>query len=122
MRVRSPDQLPEAHPRFSTHFINPIYDPDVASNDEVAPFDSSEGYDELHDWAQKLGDLRAHPTLRHMLGDDADEQINDLRHSQEVDVDDIVIGLGFTLLRFTGQIDAEGHTWLVEALQRRSAR
>ena len=82
------------------------------------PFGSDEGSDEIHDWADRLDELRQNPTLRYMVGTDADALIANLRKSESVDVDDIVVGQGFTLLRFTGQIDGEGRRWLREALTR----
>jgi uncharacterized protein YfeS len=114
--------LPKADPRFVAHFTNPIYDTADDENDDLAPFGTDEGSDELRAWAGRLDDLRVHPTLRHMLGADADEQIEELRQTLQVDVDDILIGRGFTLLRFTGQIDPEGRRWLIEALQRQNKR
>lgn len=112
------ERLPPAHPRFSGHFTHRLYDPDDYENDELPPFGSDEGSDEIHDWAERLDELRQNPTLRYMLGDDADEQIRELSATAQVDVDDILIGLGFTLLRFTGQIDPEGRQWLLDALTR----
>lgn len=112
------ERLPPAHPRFAAHFTHGIYDPDDYENDELPPFGSDEGSDEIHDWAERLDELRQNPTLRYMLGDDADEQISELERTAQVDVDDILIGQGFTLLRFTGQIDPEGRQWLLDALAR----
>ncbi len=110
--------LPSAHPRFAAHFTRRIYDPDDFRNDELPPFGSDEGSDEVHDWAERIDELRRNPTLRHMLGEHADAEIASLRTHAQVDADDILIGAGFTLLRFTGQIDAEGRGWLLEALSR----
>lgn len=112
------DRLPPAHPLFAAHFTHRLYDPDDYQNDEQPPFGSDEGSDEIHDWAERIDELERHRTLRYMLGDDADEQIDELRGDAQVDADDILIGQGFTLLRFTGQIDPEGRTWLLEALDR----
>ncbi len=115
-------RLPPAHRRFTAHFTAPFYDADDFNNDDIPPFGSDEGSDAVHDWADRLDELSAHPTLRHMLGDTADEQVAELRNSEQTDVDDIIIGLGFTLLRFTGHIDPEGQGWLVEALARQDGR
>ena len=112
------ERLPPAHPAFAAHFTHQLYDPDDYQNDELSPFGSDEGSDEIHDWAERLDELHRDPTLRSMLGAGADAQIAQLRVTEQVDVDDIVIGLGFTLLRFTGQIDPEGRHWLLEALSR----
>lgn len=116
------DRLQPAHPSFAAHFTDPIYDPDDYQNDERPPFGSDEGWDEVHDWAERIDDLQAHPTLRYMLGDNAEGQMAELRDIEQIDVDDILIGQGFTLLRFTGQIDPEGRGWLLEVLQRQDAR
>lgn len=115
------DTLPPAHPRFLAHFTHRLYDADDYTNDDVPPFGNDEGSDEVHDWAERTDELRDHPTLRHMLGDEADAMIADLERTPQTDVDDIVIGQGFTLLRFTGQIDPEGRRWLVDALRRQKA-
>ena len=72
------ERLPPAHPRFAAHFTHRVYDPDDYENDELPPFGSDEGSDEIHDWAERLDELRQNPTLRYMLGDDADEQISEL--------------------------------------------
>lgn len=113
------DRLPPAHPGFSKHFTRQCYDPDDYMNDETPPFGSDEGSDEIHDWAERLDELREHPTLRYMIGSEgAEDLIADLATSKQIDVDDILIGQGFTLLRFTGQIDPEGRRWLRDALIR----
>jgi len=52
-------------------------------------------------WFEKL---QQNPTPRYMLGKDANQQITELRASVQVDIDDILMGQGFTLLRFTGQL------------------
>lgn len=82
----------------------------------VPPFGTDDGFDEVHDWAERIDDLRRHPTLRHMLGTHAGKQIGAQEAGDLDDDDDIVIALGFTLLRFTGQIDTEGRRWLRNAL------
>lgn len=125
-RIAVPDDdaeaLPPAHPRFAAHFTHQLYDPDDFRNVELPPFGSDEGSDEVHDWAERLEELQRNPTLRYMLGNSADAVISDLRAHAQVDADDILIGQGFTLLRFTGRIDLEGRRWLVETLSRQQAR
>lgn len=112
------DRLPPAHPRFAAHFRHQLYDPDNYENDELPPFGSDEGSDEVHDWAERLDELGQNPTLRYMVGEDADGLIANLQQTEQVDGDDILVGQGFTLLRFTGQIDGEGRRWLLDALAR----
>lgn len=116
------DRLPPPHPIFSAHFTDGIYDPSDYANDDRAPFGNDEGFDEIHDWADRLDELRTHRTLRYMIGEGADQLTEELRFNSQVDVDDIVVALGFTLLRFTGQIDPEGRDWLLAALQRQDGR
>ena len=64
--------------------------------------------------------LVANPTLRYVIGRGADALIRELRGDHQSHVDDVVIGQGLTLLRYTGQIDAEGRGWLIEALRRQA--
>ena len=116
------ERLPPPHPRFAAHFKQRFYDADDARNDDLPPFGNDEGSDEVHEWAGRLDELQTHPTLRHMLGEDADGVVAELRTSEQADVDDILIGTGFSLLRFTGQIDAEGRAWLRKALERQRNR
>ncbi len=66
--------------------------------------------------------MQQHPTLRHLLGDTAEDWTADLERSEEGGEDDILIGVGFTLLRFTGEIDREGRGWLLQALERQNRR
>jgi hypothetical protein len=56
------------------------------------------------------------------VGDDADVLIDELEATPQPDVDDFIIGTGFTLLRFTGRIDPEGRNWLLGALERQDSR
>lgn len=116
------ERLPPPHARFTEHFKEQSYDADDVRNDDVPPFGNDEGSDEVHEWAERLDELQTHPTLRHMLGEDADAVVAGLRTTEQAEVDDIVIGTGFSLLRFTGQIDAEGRAWLQEALERQRRR
>jgi len=114
------EALPPSHPLFASHFTKRLYDAEDFSNDDVAPFGTDEGWDAVREWADRVDDLVANPTLRYMIGQDADAFIAELKADPQTDVDDVVIGQGFTLLRVTGQIDAEGRAWLTEALQRQA--
>lgn len=115
-----------AHPAFAAHFTRAVYDPDAeAFGDDVPPFGSDEGWDQVFEWAERADELAAHPTLRFMIEANdmsADEFVAELAATEQVDVDDILIGMGFTLLRYTGQIDPEGRGWLEQALTRQRDR
>lgn len=101
-------RLPAPHPTFAAHFARPFYDPESDESYDVPPFGTDDGFDEIHDWSDRAEDLHRYPTLRYMLG----EGLDGSEHLDEGDglteEDDIVIALGFTLLRITGQIDDEG--------------
>ena len=53
---------------------------------------------------------------------DAEALVSEMAETEQVDADDILIGLGFALLRYTGQIDAEGRHWLEQAITRQRDR
>jgi uncharacterized protein YfeS len=94
---------------------------------ETPPFGSDEGADELWDWSQRVEELRPGATLRYIIesGDDsvdAAAAMALLRQTDQPNIDDVTIGLGFVLLRYTGQIDPEGREWLIEALERQDRR
>jgi NAD(P)-dependent dehydrogenase (short-subunit alcohol dehydrogenase family) len=117
------DRLPPAHPDFASHFTSKFYDADDLENGDAPPFGSDAQWDGVYEWAGRIDDLRDHPTLRHMLrGSPHDQRAEDYPDLDSQDVDDMVINQGFTLLRYTGQIDPEGHQWLMEALHRQNER
>lgn len=120
--VDDDERLPPPHPRFAEHFTGSLYDGDDLMNDGVPPFGSDEGSDAVWEWVERIQDITAHPTLRYMLGGDADALVAELRTTSQPAVDDIMIGTGFALLRFSGQIDAESRGWLIGALQRQLQR
>ena len=118
----SDERLPAAHPAFTAHFISGFYDADDFMNDDVPPFGTDEGSDEVREWGGRLDVLERQPTLRGIIGADADRLMAASEGSNNVDDDDVVISLGFTLLRYTGQIDTEGRDWLLAALRRQDSR
>jgi len=116
------DLLPPAHPAFAAHFTSRFYDADDPGHNELPPFGTDEGADGVSEWGGRLDVLERARSLRELLGEDADEQIADLRGGDSADGDDLLVSLGFTFLRYTGRIDAEGRDWLLEALRRQIKR
>lgn len=109
--------LPPAHPAFSAHFTDALYD-DPA--DELAPFGSDEGADTLTMWAERRSDLSESTTMRDLLEADVDDVDEFMSEAANLgpDIDGAIIGAGFTLIRLTGRIDDEGRRWTTEALER----
>lgn len=117
------DSLPDAAPAFASHFTDPLYD-DPAS--ELAPFGTDEGWDMLHEWAERREGLTAATTVRDLLAgsgfEGIEEQLDVPERSTipqpggQIDAAVITIGAGFTLLRLTGRIDAEGKALTLKAL------
>lgn len=116
--------LPAAHPDFAAYFTDPRYEDQA---DELAPFGSDEGWDLLADWGDRRGELGDDSTLRDVLADsemefaldelDAPAETSPVREpGGRVDASVITVGAGFTLLRLTGQIDAEGRELTLTAL------
>ena len=56
--------LPAAHPAFSAHFTDDIYED---RGDELAPLGSDEGAGVLAQWAERRSDLSASSTVRGLL-------------------------------------------------------
>lgn len=116
-------ELPTAHPAFSAHFTDPLYDDEGA---EFAPFGTDEGWDLVMEWGERRDELTAASTVRDVVEDDElyDEALAELgRVPAEgedapdlVDTATIVVGAGFTLLRLTGRIDEEGKQLVLQAL------
>ena len=111
------EELPEAHENFTRHFTAPFYE-DVAG--EFAPFGSDEGWDTLHDAAEKRAELTSGSTVADVLeivdapatggwgeSPTAEEWYEDAT---------FVAAAAFTLLRLTGQIDETGRVRALEAL------
>lgn len=117
------DSLPEAAPAFAAHFTHPVYE-DQAS--EIAPFGTDEGWDMLHEWAERRDELTAATTVRDLLVDsgfegieeelDVPEQSSIPQPGGQTDAAVVTIGAGFTLLRLTGRIDREGRALTLKAL------
>lgn len=125
--------LPEAAQAFRTHFTDPLYDDPEG---EFAPFGTDEGFDMLHEWAERRGELASTSTLSQLLeesGFDGVEQQLDVpepaglgrEHGPakipvpggQIDAATIVIGAGFTLLRLTGNLDEQGKRLTLKALE-----
>ncbi len=112
--------LPPAHSRFVRHFTHAIYSDPV---DEFTPFGTDEGADILAMALDGQPVLDESSTVRDVLAeeiDDVEEFIAEIPDDAP-DLDGIVIGAGFTLLRLTGQVDDTGREWLVAALERSKA-
>lgn len=105
-----PFALPQAAPAFAAHFTDPLYED---SGNSLAPFGSDEGADTLADWADRRDELGPTSTLADVLEDDPADYLGD---DQDVFGPMFVQAAGFTLLRLTGHIDAEGRAALLGAL------
>jgi uncharacterized protein YfeS len=112
-------QVSPAHPRFSAHFTAALYE-DTAG--EFTLFGTDEGADLLAVWTGQAADLTANPTVRHLLAgqvsdnSDVDAVFFDPLAAGDIDAAFTVVSAGFTLLRLTGRIDAEGRAAVLVAL------
>lgn len=103
------------HPDFATHFRDPLYDDEA---DDFAPFGNDEGWDLITDWAKRSDELDSGSTLAQI----APEWFEDAPlvpaglNEDDVDLNDIVISAGFTLLRLTGQIGEADRALVLRAL------
>ncbi|MGI5187686.1 hypothetical protein ACQEVI_06025 [Promicromonospora sp. CA-289599] len=103
------------HPDFAAHFRDPLYDDEA---DDLAPFGNDEGWDLLAEWAKRSDELDSGSTLAQIAAEwfeDAPLVPADL-NEDNVDLNDIVIGAGFTLLRLTGQIGEADRALVLRAL------
>ena len=103
------------HPVFAAHFRDPIYDDEA---DDLAPFGNDEGWDLLADWSKRTDELHSGSTLAQIAPEwfeDAPLVPADL-NEDNVDLNDVVIGAGFTLLRLTGQISEADRALVLRAL------
>ena len=103
------------HPEFAAHFRDPIYDD---PGDDLAPFGNDEGWDLLAGWVKRADELDSGSTLAQILPEwfeDAPLVPADL-NEDDVGLNDIVIGAGFTLLRLTGQIGEADRALVLRAL------
>lgn len=109
------EDLGPKHPAFAAHFRDPIYD-DPA--DDFAPFGNDEGWDLLAEGVQRIDELDSTSTLQQIAPEwfeDGTPAPSDL-NEDDVDLNDIVIGAGFTLLRLTGQIREADRALVLRAL------
>lgn len=103
------------HPAFAAHFRDPIYDDQA---DDFAPFGNDEGWDLLADWSKRADELDGGSSLAQIAPEwfeDAPLVPADL-NEDDVDLNDIVISSGFTLLRLTGQIGEADRALVLRAL------
>lgn len=118
------EDLTEAAPAFTAHFSDAVYD-DPAG--EFAPFGTDEGFDMLHEWAERREELGPDTTVADLVEESGFADIDAELDSPEgpgipvpgaqVDAATITIGAGFTLLRLTGRIDEEGRRQTLKALE-----
>lgn len=103
------------HPSFAAHFRDPIYD-DPA--DDLAPFGNDEGADLLADWADRAEELDSGSTLIQIAPEwfENGPLVPDDLNEEDVDLNDVIIGAGFTLLRLTGQIGEQDRALVLRAL------
>lgn len=106
------------HPAFAAHFRDPIYDDE---GDDLAPFGNDEGWDLVVLTARRADELDGSTTLAQIdpewFGDEA--EVAAALDDDDIDMVDVVIGAGFTLLRLTGQIDDFGRALVFRALDAR---
>ena len=117
------DALPKAAPGFTSHFTDPVYE-DPAG--EFAPFGTDEGWDLLHEWADRRSELNTSSTVSQLLEEsgfgemehqlDVPETAGIPVPGGQVDAATMVIGAGFTLLRLTGHVDEQGKRLTLKAL------
>lgn len=108
--------LPDAHPAFSSHFSAAIYE-DPAG--EFAPFGTDEGWEMLHSVAQHRDQLPNNATVKDILAlagfpyaGGGDEHPSGEEWYEDATV---IVASAFTLLRLTGQIDDAGRLQASEA-------
>ena len=106
----SPDWvMAKAAPAFAAHFTDPIYE---EVSDDTAPFGSDEGADILATWEERRDELSADSTVADVLEGDPQELLRSNTFEDAMTVQ----AAGFTLLRLTGHIDAEGKKATLAAL------
>ena len=117
------DELPAAAPAFAAHFTDPVYDD---PGGEFAPFGTDEGFDLLHEWAERRDELGPTTTVADLVEESGFSDVVSELDSPEgpgipqpggqADAATITIGAGFTLLRLTGRIDDEGRRQTLKAI------
>jgi uncharacterized protein YfeS len=118
------DEVPASDPAFAEHFSAPLYN-DLAG--DFAPFGTDEGYDMLHEWAERRDELGPESTVADLIDEsgfkdivtslDVTEEPGIPSPGGQVDAATIVVGAGFTLLRLTAQIDEAGRRLTLNALE-----
>lgn len=107
--------LPEAHSAFAAHFTDDLYD---NTDDVYAPFGSVESEELLRECAEKRDELEDGAVITDIVeafGDDLGDRIG--MDEEETDLESLVVGAGFTLLRLTGQIDEQDRQYVLRALR-----
>ena len=117
------DSLPRADPAFARHFTDPVYED---GSGEFAPFGTDEGWDMLHECAERRAELTKSTTVADLIEDsDLTDVVQGLDTPErpgipvpagQVDAATITIGAAFTLLRLTGHIDDGGREKTLKAL------
>lgn len=111
-------RLPVAHPAFSAHFTDPLYD-DQGS--EFAPFGTDEGADIFADLLKRRDEIDATTTVREasaLVGWDPEALAAEMAGPEaEASEWGVVLGVGFGLARLTGGIDPEGKRLVLRALE-----
>lgn len=118
--------MPIADPAFLAHFTDPLYRDE---GDELAPFGSDEGSDMLYEWSDKTDQLTAGTTLQQFLQRNdlagVDEKLGKPRKAPRIpiplpnghiDAAVWIVSSAFTLLYYSGQIDAAGRDLAIRAL------
>ena len=106
--------LPEAHPAFRRHFIDPLYDSRGA---DLAPFGSDEGWDLVMDWGDRRDELGPDSTLATVLRtDDVRNVAGPMEGADGIETAVFVVGAAFVLLRLAGHLPDEDRALALEAL------
>jgi uncharacterized protein YfeS len=107
--VREDWAMAKAAPAFAAHFTDPIYE---EVSDDTSPFGSDEGADMLATWDERRDQLGPDSTVADVLEGDPQEFLSSNTFEDAMAVQ----AAGFTLLRLTGHIDAEGKRATLAAL------
>jgi hypothetical protein len=118
------DLLPPAHPAFTAHFTDDIYE---QADHEFAPHGTDQGYDLVWHWAAHRHELDQDATLLELLQkSDLDDLPSQLDRPEpgpvpapggQIDAATFIVAAAFTLLRLTGQLDEGGKQLSMRALE-----